>query len=115
MTDPFDVEIRHEPDHSRYEAVAVGSDGVGAVVGMLRYDRHDGTVVVPSTIVVPEFRGHGVASALTRRALDDARAAGWLVRPDCWYVEQWIHRHPEYHDLRADAGAGGRTSSSGGA
>lgn len=101
MTGPFDVEIRHVPDRGRYEAVVPGQDDVGAVVGFLRYDRRDRTVTISNTVVVPEFRGHGVADALTRRALDDAHADGVLVDPACWYVEQWIHRHPDYHDLRA--------------
>ncbi|WP_418275223.1 GNAT family N-acetyltransferase [Isoptericola jiangsuensis] len=101
MTGPFDVEIRHVPDRGRYEAVAPGTDDVGAVVGFLRYDRHDRTVTITNTVVLPEFRGHGVADALTHRAVDDARAEGSSVRPECWYVEQWIHRRPEYHDVLA--------------
>jgi predicted GNAT family acetyltransferase len=87
--------------HTRYEArVQDGLPDAGRVIGVLRYERQDGRVVLPSTVTDPQYRGNGIASTLTQRALDDARAAGVRVQPDCWYVEGWIERHPEYADLR---------------
>ena len=48
-----------------------------------------------------EFQGHGVASTLVREALDDVRARGLRVVPQCPYVRSFIDDHPEYQDLLA--------------
>lgn len=97
-----DFDVIHDAASSRYEArVRDGQPDAGRVIGILRYQRLDGVVVMPSTITDPAFRGHGVASALTRQALDDLRDAGLRVRPDCWYVTEWIDENPEYAELRA--------------
>lgn len=96
-----EFDVVDNPPHARYEArVRDGLPDAGRVIGVLRYERQDGVVVMPSTVTDPQYRGNGIASALTQRALDDARAAGAGVRADCWYVEGWIERHPEYADLR---------------
>lgn len=92
------IDVHHDEDNHRYEASVV-VDGEARVVGVLRYERTGGVVDVPSTVVVPEFRGHGVAAALVTHVVDDARAAGLRVRPDCWYVAQWFDRHPELVDV----------------
>jgi predicted GNAT family acetyltransferase len=97
-----DYEVVDNAPHSRYEArVKHGLPDAGRVIGVLRYEKQDGLVVMPSTVTDPQYRGNGIASALTRRALDDARGVGVKVRPDCWYVEGWIERNPDYADLRA--------------
>jgi predicted GNAT family acetyltransferase len=102
MTGCPDYDVVNNAEEGRYEArVRDGQAHAGRVIGMLRYVRSDGVVVTPSTVTDPAFRGHGVASALTRQALDDAREAGLRVRPDCWYVDEWIDRNPAYVDLRA--------------
>ena len=97
-----DYDVVENAPHSRYEArVQEGQQDAGRVIGVLKYERQDGVVVMPSTVTDPQFRGNGIASALTQRALDDARRTGARVRPDCWYVEGWIDRHPDYAQLRA--------------
>ena len=47
------------------------------------------------------MRGQGVGAELVRQALDDVRAGGGLVVPQCWYVARFIDEHPEYADLLA--------------
>ncbi|MFC7573610.1 GNAT family N-acetyltransferase [Klenkia terrae] len=42
---------------------------------------------------------HGLGGTLVRAALDDVRAAGGTVVPQCPFVAGWIARHPEYRDL----------------
>ncbi|WP_278236165.1 GNAT family N-acetyltransferase [Isoptericola sp. AK164] len=104
MSSPVDVDIHHDPEHGRYEARIAGPPGSAAedahAIGVLRYHREGDVVVIPGTVVVPEHRGHGVADALVRRALDDVAAAGATVRPDCWFVETWLRHHPDYQHLR---------------
>ncbi len=54
-----------------------------------------------STFVPPELRGKNVAAVLTRFALEDARAQGRTVVPQCSYAAAYLERNPEYADLRA--------------
>lgn len=95
MNDRADFDVIDRPEASRYEATTTDGD----VIGVLEYQREDGVVVMPSTRVEPAFRGHGIAAALVRRALDDARSARASVVPVCWYVAEYVERHPEYADL----------------
>ena len=53
------------------------------------------------TEVPPELGGRGIAAALARFALDDARASGVRVVVLCPYIAAWLARHPEYADVVA--------------
>ncbi len=55
-----------------------------------------------TTVVNPEFEGHGVGSALVRDVIERADAAGAIVHPTCWFVAGWLDRHPEYGHLVPD-------------
>ena len=89
------------PDAQRYEAHVADVDAIGT----LHYLLHDGAIVFTHTEVPPALEGHGVASALARFALDDARRRGLRVRPFCPFVAAFIRRHHEYADL-VDGAAG---------
>lgn len=84
------------PEQSRYELRAGGE-----LVGFLVYRLHDDVIRLVHTEVLPEFSGQGHAATLARSALDDARARGLTVRPDCPYVAAYVDKHPEYADLVA--------------
>jgi predicted GNAT family acetyltransferase len=89
------IHVQHEPDHCRYSATV---DGAQAVADY----RRDGNVTAFVHTEVPrQIEGRGVASALARRALDDARAAGQKVIPACDFFAHYMDEHPEYDDLRA--------------
>lgn len=62
-------------------------------------DRGD-HIVINSTFVPIDARGGGVALALVKRAIADAKAAGRKVDPVCPYVDRLFDRHPEWRDLR---------------
>ena len=47
------------------------------------------------------MRGRRLAAKLVRAALDDVRDTNRSVIPRCWFVEKFIHDHPEYHDLHS--------------
>lgn len=53
------------------------------------------------TFVPDEMRGKGVAGKLVDALIEDARAQGFRISPDCSYVEAAFRRHPEWADLRA--------------
>jgi predicted GNAT family acetyltransferase len=62
----------------------------------------DGNVIVITfehTDVPKELSGKGVGSRLVQGALDQARAAGLKLIPQCPFVKAWIEKHPDYQDL----------------
>lgn len=60
----------------------------------------NGRMTINSTFVPIDARGGGVALALVRRAVEDAKAAGRKVDPVCPYVDRVFDRHPEWRELR---------------
>jgi uncharacterized protein len=87
-------EIRNNREQCRYE-LAIDDN----LVGIAEYRVVGDVVVFPHTEIEVSRRGQGLAAQLVRYALDDARAANLRVRPQCWYVAQFMAEHPEYGDL----------------
>ena len=56
-------------------------------------------IIFTHTEVGPRFEGRGVAAALVRHSLDDARRRGLTVIPLCPFYQGWIQRHPQHHDV----------------
>ena len=69
------------------------------LVGFLEYIAKHGRIALVHTEVFPEFEGQGVASALVRHALDDARARELRVIAICEYVQGYLTRHPGDEDI----------------
>jgi uncharacterized protein len=83
-------------ERRRYEARLDGT-----LAGFVEYGRVQNRLVAIHTEVFPEFGGKGIASALVRRVLGDARAAGEKVTPRCPFFVTHFQRHPEDADLLA--------------
>jgi predicted GNAT family acetyltransferase len=79
---------------SRYEAAIDDT-----LAGILEYVLKHGRLALVHTQVFDGYEGRGVAGALARFALDDARRRGLLVIPTCPYVRAYLVRHPEDADL----------------
>jgi len=94
MPDPSPVEIVDVPDANRYEARVDGT-----VAGRVDYRRVRDRLVALHTEVDPAFGGQGIASALVRRVIDDARAAGVSITPRCPFFVTHFERHPEDRDI----------------
>ncbi|MFJ6956418.1 GNAT family N-acetyltransferase [Micromonospora aurantiaca (nom. illeg.)] len=73
-----------------------------ALAGFTAYTLRGETLVFTHTEVDDRFQGQGVGAALVRGALDQVRARGGRVVPQCPFVASFIERHPEYTDLVAD-------------
>jgi hypothetical protein len=86
--------VTDHPESHRYE-IHVGDERAG----ILTYRSQPGGLVVQHTEVRDEFEGHGLASQLIHEALDDIRARGLQLAPQCPLVERYIRKHPEYADL----------------
>jgi predicted GNAT family acetyltransferase len=85
--------VRDRTDSHRY---IVDLEGQTA---FLQYERTLNTISLVHTEVPTAFRGRGVASALTRFALEAARAEDVVVVPRCPFVQAYIRRHPEFAAL----------------
>jgi predicted GNAT family acetyltransferase len=84
------IDIIDNSADRRYEARLEGQ-----LAGWVEYGRVQGRIVALHTEVPPEFGGRGIASALVRRVLDDARMAGEKVTPRCPFFVAHFERHPE--------------------
>ena len=73
------------------------------MLGIAAYQRRGDTVVFTHTEVDPDAGESGLGSRLVRAALDDVRAKGEKVVPQCPFVRGWIERHQEYADLVTSA------------
>lgn len=86
-------EIINNKAHHRYEL---------EVEGHLATEHYklDGDVITFEHTEVPkELGGKGVGSKLVQGALDQVRAAGLKLIPQCPFVKAWIEKHPDYQDV----------------
>ena len=86
--------IIHQRNERRYDIFLGSTRGAYA-----EYELTDGVITFTHTVTDPQQRGKGLAGQVVGRALADAKAAGLTVVPQCWYVAQYIDRHPEYATL----------------
>jgi predicted GNAT family acetyltransferase len=87
-------DVRDNPDRSRYELFVDGE-----LVGIADYRVDGDVIVIPHTEIDRAKRGNGLGAELVRGTLDDIRASGRTVVPQCWYVAEFISEHPDYQDL----------------
>ena len=88
----------HVSNNERASRFECDVDGKLSVV---EYQLRDGTIILTHTEVPRELGGRGIAQAIVKHALDDARARHLRVVAQCPYVAAYIDRHPEYRDLLA--------------
>ena len=96
MDETATIEVRDNPENRTYEARMADQD---EVVGTLVYEIQGNRTVLTHTWVEPSYREHGVATALSRGALDDLRAKGRTITVFCTFTAEFIDEHPEYADL----------------
>lgn len=86
--------VRDNERELRYEVHADGR-----MVGIMRYRREPGLIVLVHSEIDLDLEGSGVGSELVRAALADIRARGLRVVPHCPFVANYIRDHPEEADL----------------
>lgn len=89
----MEIQVQHHPQHQRFETNVNGSSAY------LSYTFQGNLVHFDHTFVPHEHRGKGVAAALVRTGLEEARRLSWKIVPSCSYVAAFIQRHPEFNDL----------------
>lgn len=88
------VTINAAPKKHRYE-IFVDDERAG----FTQYRPSPGQIVFVHTEIGERFGGQGLAGKLIRYALDDARAQGLAVLPECPFVRGFIAKHDEFLDL----------------
>jgi predicted GNAT family acetyltransferase len=88
--------VEHDRMRRRYTLVVDGRRSSFADYQLLDGGR---TVLFHHTVTPVPDRGQGFAAELVGRALDDVRASGRKVVATCWYVDEYLEAHAEYHDL----------------
>jgi predicted GNAT family acetyltransferase len=63
------------------------------------YERTGDLITFEHTEVPAELGGKGIGSKLVKGALDQVRAEGLSVVPQCPFVKAWIEKHPDYSNL----------------
>jgi uncharacterized protein len=96
MDETATIDVRDNPENRTYEARMQDQD---EVVGTLVYEIQGNRTVLTHTWVEPDYRDHGVATALSKGALDDLREKDRKVTVFCTFTAEFIEAHPEYADL----------------
>ena len=90
------MKIEHDQASRRFQTI------LGDEVAYIEYDDStDRTLDLQHTIVPEDHEGQGVASELTKHALDYARRNKLRVVPTCPFIAAWISRNPDYEDVVA--------------
>jgi uncharacterized protein len=94
--DSAELTIEDVPAAHRYEA-RLGDQ----LAGWVDYRRVRDRLVAIHTEVPEAFGGRGIATALVRRVIADARAQQMRITPRCPFFIAHFERHPEDRDLVA--------------
>lgn len=84
-------EIVHQPGQHNFVIVKDGETLGHAHYTLLGDDGID----FDGTFVEPSLRGTGLSGLLAARAVGDEIVRGRKVRASCWYIEEYLERHPE--------------------
>jgi len=91
------TEVVNNRAHHRYELTVDGH------LAATYYKVSDGVITFIHTEVPPELGGKGVGSRLIRGALDQVRADGLKVIPECPFVKAFIEKNAVYQDLLVES------------
>ncbi len=88
-------EVRHNEAQARYEIALEGGTAYSS------YVRRGDILAIVHTVTPPALRGQGIASRLVKGMLEDVRAKGLKVDPQCSFIVSYFQDHPEAQDLLA--------------
>ncbi len=96
------IAVAHDPALRKFTARVEGQEAY-----LLYVPVGDGVLDYASTFVPKTLRGRGIASAIVRQALDYARQQQCRIVPSCWFVRDFLLKHPEFVDLAVREGGRG--------
>lgn len=89
-----DIQIEHQDTGTkgRYVATIDGVEGEGE----LTFSKASETLIIVDHTGVPDsMRGMGVAGALAKRVIEDARSTGRKIVPLCPFFSAFVARHKD--------------------
>ncbi|MEW1979376.1 GNAT family N-acetyltransferase [Citricoccus sp. NPDC079358] len=93
-----DLHVERDPDRGRIELWQKKQ-----FIGFLGYTERtvgeETVVVLQHTIIDEAFGRRGYARALVTIVLERLKAEGFLIVPECSYVQDYLRRYPEYEPL----------------
>ncbi len=87
------MNIINNTQHQQYQAELNGEKAY------IEYRWYKGDLAFMHTSVPEQFEGLGIASAMARFALNDARKQGVKIMLYCPFMAGFVKKHPEYQDL----------------
>ena len=93
LTGDFMSDVINNKAHHRYELEVEGH------LATEHYKLNGNVITFEHTEVPKELGGKGVGSRLVQGALEQVRASGLKLIPECPFVKAWIEKHPDYADL----------------
>jgi predicted GNAT family acetyltransferase len=81
--------VTRDDQNNRYTLTV---DGKLAGFTEIRTDPQ-GRLIMPHTVIIPSFRGQGLASVLVAGALEDAAERGQTVVPLCPVVQKYLREN----------------------
>ena len=87
------VEVSNNEARSRFESQ------IGHQIAFVSYRRSPQELVLTHAETPRDLEGRGIASSVTRAALEFARQRKLAVVPLCPFVVWYIRQHPEYLDI----------------
>ncbi len=98
MSDPA-IEVTENRSEHRYDITVDGEQaGFSAYRDVESRSGSADQRILYHTVVEDSFEGRGLASQLTRGAIEQAVAQGYRIVPLCPYVKNWVQKHAEYAD-----------------
>ncbi|MCC7275966.1 MAG: N-acetyltransferase [Alphaproteobacteria bacterium] len=88
-----EIVVRDNPGAGRFEV------RIGDQLAVALYQVTPRGIRFTHTEVPKELGGRGIATALVRTGLAEARRRGLKVLPDCPFFARYIKEHPEEQDI----------------
>lgn len=85
--------VIHNEAANRFEAEIEGQ------LAVVDYERRGNRLYLTHTGTPVAYRGQGVASEVTRVALEYAKAEGYQVIPVCSFAASYLRSNPHFQDL----------------
>ncbi|WGD37261.1 GNAT family N-acetyltransferase [Lysinibacter sp. HNR] len=95
MSDLTNIEVKNQTEQSRYALLFDGT-----TIGEVVYSLADDQFHALHTIINPAVRGRGLGDILVTAMVEDIRHnTRYTIVPECSFVADWFHRHPQNEDL----------------
>jgi len=90
------ITLQQGKDTGRYVAKV---EGFGGEAEMTFQQPTDAIMIIDHTRVPEAMGGRGIAKAMVRHAIADARDKGLTIIPNCSFVRAQAKKHPEWSDV----------------